>query len=168
MTDEDIQAVYDFENAFNTAISTVLSDAETGGVTVRIPSDKRNFQQVRPRVEVAFKAGSANPKGSGGQRILVGGIARDVAYKGSFAIIAIASSQEQSQQVIAQYLCKMRYLMPLFPSLCNGKLLLNHNINFITETGTVPTYKPEEGIWESGITFDIDFSINVSALKFLN
>lgn len=167
MTDPNILDVYDMEPQLEAAIASVLT---AGGLKACTPLTVKDFQTERPRYEVVFKVGSSHPKGSTGQRQLMPQtqIQRDVAWRGEFSVICVTDSEQDSKQSMGYFRAKLRYLQPLLPILSNGVLLPYHNIQFVTETGTTPTYSPEDGLWLSSIMYAIDFSINNSALKLLD
>jgi len=45
----------------------------------------------------------------------------------------------------------------------NGDALIQHNLQFFTESSTSPTFAPEDGTFQSVLLFDIDFSIQADA-----
>lgn len=167
MDNTDILNVYNMEPQFEAAIAAALT---AGGLKACTPATVKDFQTERPRYEVVFKVGSSQPKGNVGQRWIMPQtmIQRDVAWKGEFSVICVTDSEQDSKDSMGYFRAILRYLQPLLPKLANGIALPYHNINFVTETGTAPTYQPEDGLWMSSIMYAIDFSINSSALDLLD
>lgn len=167
MTQQNILDVYDMEPQLEGAIAGALTDA---GLKACTPLTVKDFQTERPRYEVVFKVGTAHPKGPQGQRQLMPQTQtqRDVAWRGDFSVICVTDSEQASHAAMGAFRAKLRYYMPMLPKLANGKYLKFHNINFITETGTNPSYMPEDGIWLSSIMYSVDFSINNVGLKLLD
>ena len=168
--------VYDFEGVMEQVIAAVFISNGMKCLTPKTATTE--LQKFRPRFEVVFKVGSAQPKGPQGQRILSADgtlIQRDVAYKGEFAVEVITNSQETDKTVHTQYRATARYLMPMLPMLVNGTgitdnnqnlvALFNHRINFVTETGTSLMFRNTDGTWSSSIVFAIDFAIQATAIQ---
>jgi hypothetical protein len=165
--------VYDFEGVFERAIAAVF---KSNGFVCATPLTITKLQKHRPRFEVVFKTGSSQPKGPSGQRqIDSSNVARDVAWKGEFAVSIVTNTQETDKIVQANYRATCRYLMPTLGFYINGGSLTddndnlvslqNHKINFVTETSTSLVFANQDGYWTTNLGYAIDFSIQSYAIQ---
>lgn len=164
MTPEDqaIVDLWDSEGAIETAIATVFT---ANGMETATPATISLFQNKRPRVDLICKIGSAQPNGN--RVILASGTQITGAYKATVGAIILTSSEEASKLIHREYRAKIRWIMAQIGALVNGAILTTHKIQWAVETGTTLVTKPEEGFWNSGIEFAIDFSQQADALKAL-
>lgn len=168
MTAAQASAVYDFEGAFEPACASVFI-AE--GLTCATPATITQFQSARPRIELIFRTGSAVPRGTSGQRVIVDGLGniRDCAYEGELSVTVITNASETNKVEHSQYRAMVRALAMNLPLSINGPdgPLVNHKWNFITHKGDSWTIQNQDGNWQTSMSFDVKFSINSNAFQLL-
>jgi hypothetical protein len=183
-TAQQLQAVFDFDSAIEGAAAALLCAQQLKAVT---PASESKFQQVRPRVECIFVTGPAKPVSPEGNMIafpapgLPPNVTVNPNYQGQLQISTVTDAAEAAKTLHFQYRAIVRYTMALFRYLTRPQLnpdgspqpvqpkgtLTNHVIQFVTEAGTTPLYKAEDGYWKSAIHFDVRFSIHNAALQAL-
>lgn len=170
-----ITAIYDFEKLFPVALAAVFTAA---GLTAGTSTDTSDFQLARPRVEFTFTSQGAQFKGNNGATLAIPSFQYDpafqpvavlvpIAYRGSAVATIVTNSAEADKAIHAQYRIMTRFIMDTLGPRINNITLPNHKVQFVTPSGTVTGFDKEKGYWLTGMTFDVDFSIQPSAFASL-
>jgi Ser/Thr protein kinase RdoA (MazF antagonist) len=173
--------VYQFETVFETAIAQVLASQL---FTVYTPSNDeflteeftaahpdlvpylpngQEFQKHRPRIEAVFVLGAGkghlhiiNPK-----RKPVSGSMPETSYN---ARIEFAAVTESKAQIHRAYLAKLRRNMDTIREALNETSHLQyHSIQQLRPSGSSSTYQTEDGYYETGLVYELDFCIRQDA-----
>lgn len=173
-TPQQLAAVYDFEAVFENALKAVLTAAEVKAFTSQlIPStgdaaedatlaaqgfEILDFQKDRPRVEIFFTPGAGM-----GQLIQhpETGAETETAWKGGYALRLITAAD---MRIHRAFRTLVRYQCHRLRGVVNGVAPMTlHCLQFLRDAGTSPTIKSEDGLFESALQFEIDFSIQGNA-----
>jgi hypothetical protein len=172
-SDEQIAAVYDFENVLEAGLQALFDSLKIKSFTTQDfgaenadGTPKIDFQKERPRVEISFTVGP----GQGQFRpLVVDGVEVPVetSFKGSYTLDVITGVDIA---IHAAYRTQIRYQMHARLLSVNGTppMTLHQIQRFQRDAGTSPTFKSEEGYLRSILKFDIDFSIQDDAWATLN
>lgn len=171
-SNEQLAAVYDFENVLEKALQALFTTAEIKSFTTQdfgaLKDDGAgnqvpviDFQNERPRVEILFTTGA----GQGQFRpLIVGGVEVPVetSFKGRYQLDLIT---EAKIQIHSAYRTRIRGFMHTQLLGVNGTdpMTLHRIHRFQMDAGTSPTFHAAEGYLRTILQFDIDFSIQDSA-----
>lgn len=179
-TPENIALIYDFERVMETSLKSVFTqnnvkaftsqmivrtgDAAQDGAAVQAGYDLIDFQKDRPRAEIMFIPGAGQgrfvAKFIGGTEMPV-----ETSWKGQFKIDLITPPDIR---IHAAFRTKVRFIMHTQLLSVNGTTLRFHKIqNFYRDGGTSPVMKPEEGVFQTSLIFDLDFSLEDCAWDLL-
>lgn len=125
-----------------------------------------DFQRERPRIEIALMpgAGMGRLRVSSGRQVANGHL-REMAYRSALNIEAITKADIREHR---SYLCRILFLCDtLAHDVNNTALLYNHKLQRIQSTGGSVEYKPEDGLFRSLLTYDVDFSVQQYAFEAL-
>jgi len=179
-TTENIALIYDFERVMETSLKSLFTannikaftsqmiarsgDKEQDAAAVKAGYDLIDFQKDRPRAEIMFTPGA-------GQGRFVAKVIGDIempvetSWKGQFKIDLITAADIR---IHAAFRTVVRFIMHTQLLSVNGTSLLLHKIQtFYRDGGTSPVMKPEEGIFQTTMIFDLDFSLEDCAWNFL-
>lgn len=158
MSLQDFIPLYDFETAIEGAVKTYLTE---NSLKAYVSSDDPELQRERPRVEIVCNVGAMTDHRSTHNTEY-----RPDTYVGTVTLTVITDSTASTH---SQFRAGVRYLMGAVESAlsddANGvnERLPLHSINRFVEAGTSPTYKADEGSYESQIVFEIHFNIRPAA-----
>lgn len=179
-----IALVFDFEHIFEVAIKALFianaikaftsqMTASTGNAAqdaalVAAGWDIIDFQKDRPRVEITFTPGSGaqqwNNKtftGSVTGYNPTGEIPVETSWKGQIKLDLITPAD---MQIHTAYRNFVRFLMHTQLTTLNNTALTLHRIqSFYHDAGTTPVLKPETGLFQTSMLYDLDFSIQDDA-----
>lgn len=156
---EQIEQLYDFEGAFDTATVAVLQDM---GLETATRKDAATIDdRPVPRVEVQFRVGddgNTEFKCPDGKR-------RHITFKGQLALQVVTEVKAGDPgNVHGAYRAKVRYLCSTLPERFNDPALLpNHRVAHITGAGATSALKTHDGIEYSTLLFNVEFSIRPGA-----
>lgn len=152
------QQLFDFESIFESAIAAALNDA--GFPAVRTTATAKQFQEVRPRLELLFKV--ENEKTPVQLAPDSAGQLRATLYSGSVLLALITAANPTGKLTHAAYRAQLRAALGLnlLPSVnnINGRLV-NHRLNFIRQTATEYEFDPDAGYEKTAHNYAVDFSI---------
>jgi hypothetical protein len=170
--------IYDYFTPIEDAIAAVFKAAE---ITCLTPlgvqkfevdeadtsdKDALEFQKPRPRVEVVLHPGSnlglLYPVS--GRRVAAGHL-REQARRAMLTLtIVTKDSILEHRAFVAQVL----YIADtLAYEATNSRLLVNHNLSSLRCTGGTAGYRPQDGVMETLLNFDLDFAVQVAAFAAL-
>jgi hypothetical protein len=180
-TAEAIAAIYDFPRVFEVALKTLFTAREIKAFTSQMlestgdeAADQElidagweiiDFQKDRPRVEIFFVPGA------GQEQYRATTIGEDefpveTSWKGQYRLDVFT---RDNIKVHSAFVTAIRFIMHAQLLSLNGSALTLHKIQtFQKDSGTTPMEKPEEGIFQTSLLFDIDFSIQDDAWDTLN
>lgn len=168
-TQANIAAIYGFETVLATAVSEVLTDAQ---LTCRIVSDNPQFQETRPRVDIAFHS-AGNFLQGGRVQYATPNVeldptdkARARAFSGTLQIQAITDISSAGKSEHNAYVATVRYYCATLASVINSKLT-NHTVNFVTEGNCTWGFNTDKGYEVSDMSYDVIFGIRPDAWKLL-
>lgn len=171
-TPDQIAAVFDFERVFELAAKALLTannikaftsqmivtsgSADGDAALVAQGWDIINFQKDRPRAELIFTpgAGQKQPRVAvfNGNEFPV-----ETAWKGQYKIDLITGAD---MRIHAAFRTMVRFVMHTQLLTINGPYLDLHQIqSFHADNGTSPVMKPEDGVFQTTMLFEIDFGI---------
>jgi len=169
---EKLAALYDFRNVLETALQAVFTANQVTAFTTqdfgKTKDDGKgnqvpviDFQRARPRSEITFTEGP----GRGQFRpLIVEGqeTAVETSFSGTFTIHCIT---EAKIQIHAAYVVMVRYLMHTMVPRINGvDPMVYHRVHsFVKDASTSPTFEPENGVFQTQLRFEVDFSIQDDA-----
>jgi Ser/Thr protein kinase RdoA (MazF antagonist) len=173
--------VYQFETVFETALAHVLA-AQL--FTVYTPSNDeflteefsdahpelvpylpngQEFHKHRPRVEAVFVLGA----GKGHLHIIdptrkpVSGSMPETSYSSRIELVVVTESKAQIHRA---YLAKLRRNMDTIREALNETSHLPyHSIQQLRPSGSSSTYQTEDGAFETGLVYELDFCIRREA-----
>jgi len=189
-----LQLIYDFETPVEMALALAFAAEE---IKIYTPSNEGfatdawraanpelsdqiltvEFQQARPRIELAFRAGTAAGRNypSSTTRAPLGGWDHDLA-RGS--IIGIKVITKVSILEHRQFLAQVRGLMATILRTINGdetiadaiagQQLVYHRLAEVTEAGASPIYTPEQGVYQTDLQYAAQLTLEaeyVAALE---
>ena len=182
-TPENIAKVYDFSNVFEVALKTLFTSGPTqvkaftsqmipttGDASQDAQLQQQGYEIIdfikdRPRVEIFFTPGAGQERHEAQN---IGGFDTSVetSWKGQFRLDCTTDADIRQHSA---FVTMVRYVMhtQLYNGI-NGKILQNHYIHqFAKDSGTTPMIKTEEGLFQTTLLFNIDFSIQEGAWALL-
>lgn len=157
--------IYDFEGVFENAFVAALT--AQGFTNVYTVIDALEFQQIRPRLEVKFDAGSGRnplwllPDSTG--------TLRNAFYVGNTLYIdVITATSAPAKQAHAAYRASVRSALSIeIQTVINNVngLLTNHKLQMIKQGSPSYAISPEDGYQKTRFSFDVEFSIQSDSLS---
>jgi hypothetical protein len=167
MTPQQLAQVYDFENIVETAVKQMLTDNAIPSVFVS--GDSPDFERVKPRVELAFKLGTAHLKwveqGSLPQSLK--GLKINFAWKATLETLISCGSALNDKQTLAAWRAQVRYLFLNLDYRVNSKYLTYHSLILPKEAGCEYARHPESGYEQTKFMHEMDFQIRATAWNLL-
>lgn len=145
--------IYDYESAIESAVKALFTADE---VTCYTPADDPEFQRSIPRVELQVIAGPATGHI---QLLTLDGEHESHVYDswtGALLIACITKAQH------AEHVSYRAHIRAKLARVRQGTMD-HHNLIDLTPAGTTPMLKPQEGIYESRLTYSIAFCVKKSA-----
>lgn len=146
--------IYSFETIFAQALQAVLNGRDVRSYTIL---DAPNFQNDRPRTEIIFVPGSGRGRWNPARADL-----RETAWKGAYNLFLITDANVQAHSA---YVALVRSIMHGIDTAINGaEPMTRHRLQaFFRDGGTSPSYKPEDGVYETRMIYEVDFSVQADA-----
>lgn len=158
-----ITNAYDYFTPIETAWAKVFTDA---GIATYTAANDPELQRERPRVEVelepATAAGRLKPASD---KLIAGGNLREQAYTATMNVRVITEANVATHRAFlaeVQYLCDA-----IVPALFATDLMPYHRVARVQATGGSVDYTPQDGIYNTQLTYEIEFSVLASALNAL-
>jgi hypothetical protein len=146
------EQIYDFEGIIEPAVCNVLTSASL--IAIHSGSDPK-FQQAIPRVEITIAVGS------GAQRPwaidATEANQRETAWNAQLRLDLITPSDIIVHRA---YRATIRSQMAILPTTINNTTgMERHKIQRITDAGTSPCQSPQDGIYQTTLLYDLQFSV---------
>jgi len=150
------EQIYDFEGIIEPAACSVLTTASL--VAVHSASEPK-FQNAIPRVEVTVMVGA------GAQRFsAIDGTAassRETAWQAQLRLDLITPA---AISVHRAYRATLRKSMATLPALINNaEGMTRHKIQRIVDAGSTPHFSPQDGVFQTTLLYDLQFSVQANA-----
>ncbi len=177
-------AIYDYQTPIEEAIASVMVANEVTCYTPlgeqiivdglkSSPDALQQFEKKRPRIEIVLTGvsgiGRLWPYGS---KKGASGFNREQAYSGQLTVRVITEANIVTQRA---YLSLVQNLMDTIGAAANvatkadGSLIMPyHCIGGIRKTGDTPNYAPQDGLIETMLTYNLDFSVVDTAWALLD
>lgn len=156
----NIAAIYDLEQALEKAIAAVYESNQIAAYTSQTAPE---LQKKRPRVEIVATIGAGQ-----GQFIThpqYRGVECETAWAVAFTIRAITAA---GVEVHNAFRTQARYLAHTLRGVINdGAYMKNHYLNSCMDSGTSPTYEPQQGDYQTDLTFTGGLSVQRNAWQLL-
>jgi len=146
--------IYAFEQIFEDAAKALFAAQAINAFTSQ---DAPDFQKDRPRVEITFTPGAGQ-----GRFIQINGEHRETAWKGQYLFRVVTDA---SAEVHNSFRSNVRAIVHgSLRSIAGTAPMIRHMLQpFYMDGGTSPSYSPQDGVYESQMTFDINFSVQADA-----
>ena len=150
--------IYDFENAFEEAVRSLL---EANELTVQTRQNQLKVQSVRPRVQVAFQLGADQQHW---RMAPVTGHKRNARWVGVL-MLTVVNNLTDTGQALREFVAQVRAICSdLWVNLHGSDLLPYHAVNSVVGAGTsTASVNQEEGIEFITLAYNVDFNIRTSA-----
>lgn len=190
----NLQLIYDFETPVETALAIALAQVN---LKVYTPSNEGfatpewlaahpdlapqiltvEFQQARPRIELAFRVGAAAGRNypSSTSRTPIGGYEHDLA-RGSVIGLKVITKVNILEH--RQFLAEVRGQMATILRTVNGdytiadaiagQQLVYHRLAEVSEAAASPVYTPEQGVYQTDLQYAAQLTLEADYVAALD